>query len=74
MTAARQLAAASRYLAPEKLIIPTLILASENDKMVSVKCSCRLAKRLKAEIHIHPNAGHDIAVDDPEWLVKQISG
>jgi pimeloyl-[acyl-carrier protein] methyl ester esterase len=71
-TAIRQLAAASQFRAPEKLLIPCLVLASQNDGMVSVDCSVRLAKRLQAEIRIHPTAGHDISVDDPEWVVAQI--
>lgn len=71
-TTLRQLAAASQFRAPKKLLIPCLVLASQNDHMVSVSCSEKLAKILKAEIRIHPTAGHDISVDDPEWLVAQI--
>ncbi len=71
-TVIRQLTAATIYRAPKMIKTPTIVLASENDHMVSVNCSKRLAKRLKAEIRIHPSAGHDIAVDDPVWLSQQI--
>ncbi|MCB0348563.1 MAG: alpha/beta hydrolase [Bdellovibrionales bacterium] len=71
-TVVRQLTAAIRFKAPKKINVPVILLASENDNMVNVNCSKRLAKRLQAEIRIHPTAGHDIAVDDPAWLTNQI--
>lgn len=52
--------------------IPVLILASRNDRMVSVNCSRAIAQKWKAKIIEHPSAGHDISCDDPEWIVDQM--
>lgn len=68
----RQLWAAARYNAPDQIKIPALILASLKDAMVDVRCSKALAERLKAQIKFHPTAGHDLPLDEPEWIVQQI--
>lgn len=69
----RQLAAASRYkgplLPPE---VPTLLLASEKDRMVSVECSKKIAQFWHVPLKIHPWAGHELAFDDPAWVVTEI--
>lgn len=72
--ALRQLCAAMRYRAPaEKPDVPLLILASENDTLVHSACSVTLAQKWGTEIHIHPQAGHDIALDDGDWLAAQVA-
>lgn len=70
--AARQLLAASKARFPERLDVPVDILCSKNDRMVSVRNSLRLAEKWGVEPHVHPTAGHDIPVDDPEWLAEQL--
>lgn len=52
--------------------LPILILASVNDRMVSVECSRAISKAWGASIIEHPTAGHDLSADDPEWIVKQV--
>jgi pimeloyl-[acyl-carrier protein] methyl ester esterase len=68
----RQLAAASMFVAPETVSTPLLFLASQKDHMVDVRCSKALAERLHATIKFHPEAGHELPLEDPDWCLKQI--
>jgi alpha-beta hydrolase superfamily lysophospholipase len=67
----RQLRAARTFRMP-KLDVPTFIVAGARDAMVHPSCSYRLAKRLDAPCEIHPEAGHDLPLDDPAWLADRI--
>jgi len=68
-----QTLAAGRYPAPKiKPVKNTFIYCSQNDRLVSKACSERLAKHWKLPITWHPDAGHDLPLDDPDWLVEQI--
>jgi pimeloyl-ACP methyl ester carboxylesterase len=68
----RQLYAASRFKAPiETPVVPTLVLYSENDRMVSSACSKEIAKRWKAPSASHPTAGHDLTIDDAKWVIEK---
>jgi pimeloyl-[acyl-carrier protein] methyl ester esterase len=49
------------------------VLASPQDRMVSVNCSRAIAEKWQAPIVEHPTAGHDLSADDPKWLVSEIS-
>lgn len=68
----RQLIASSAFLSPSKIRIPLLILASLKDHMVDVRCSKSLAENLSAQIKFHPEAGHDLSLDDPDWVVDRL--
>jgi pimeloyl-ACP methyl ester carboxylesterase len=71
--ALRQLVAAARFRAPQTLpSLPTLLLASEHDRLVSSACSKALARRWQCELRVHPSAGHDLAQDDGPWLAAQV--
>lgn len=71
--AVRQLWAAARYRAPrEAPPMPLLLLASEGDGLVSNRCSRELAHRWQAPLRMHPWAGHDLPLDDPQWLVREL--
>lgn len=71
--ALRQLAAAARYRGPQqKPAVPLLVLASAADGLVSPHCSRRLAHRWSLPLRLHPWAGHDLALDDPDWLLQEI--
>lgn len=70
---ARQLLAAARFqpkLAAPSL--PVLVIGSLGDRMVNPRCSEEIARRWSAQLRQHANAGHDIPLDDPMWLVEQI--
>lgn len=71
----RQLLAAARYRSPQKSEIAQtpLFIASRGDRMVSWKCSERLAGKYAAPLILHDSAGHDLALDDPEWLLDQLT-
>ncbi len=71
----RQLVAASRSHAKKRIQIPTLILNSKGDRLVSPRCSEDLKRHLEGEkifLKTHDNAGHDIALDDPKWLKSKL--
>lgn len=69
----RQIAAASTVEFPEAPPIPTVLLGSWGDKLVSPQCTQTLAKRWKIEARMHAWAGHDIPIDDPQWLIEQLA-
>lgn len=68
----RQLLAAARYRGPHTPGVPTLLLASRRDRLVSVRCSEAMARAWQVPLRVHPGAGHDLALDDPAWLVDQL--
>jgi len=69
----RQLWAASRFVAPLTAPkIPTLLLASTQDALVSVDCSRGIAHQWRSPLAEHPRAGHDLPLDDPRWVVDQV--
>ncbi len=71
--ALRQLLAAARYRArPQAPAVPLLLLASEQDRLVDVRCSKALAQRWGSPLRLHPWAGHDLPLDDPAWVVAQL--
>ncbi|MCU4677360.1 alpha/beta hydrolase [Catenovulum sp. 2E275] len=70
----RQLWAAARFRLPENLTVPTLIFGSERDKLVDVKASMVLEQKWdNSSLYIHPKAGHDLPLDDSEWLAPKIA-
>lgn len=71
--AVRQLVAAARYRAPAQApSVPLLVLASACDGLVNPRCSRRLARQWSVEIAEHPSAGHDLPLDDGDWLAAQV--
>lgn len=68
----RQLFAAMRYRAPAQAPqVPLLMLAGAKDVLVSPQCSATLAHRWQVELRIHPEAGHDLPLDDSAWVIQQ---
>ncbi len=67
-----QLWAATRYRSPQKMTVPTLALVSAADRLVHPSCTVNLASALKFPLEIHPRAGHELALDDPQWVIQQI--
>lgn len=68
----RQLAAAARYRAAPAPAVATRVLSSAGDRLVSPRCSQRLAAAWKVPLALHPSAGHDLPLDDPDWLLAQL--
>ena len=71
--ALRQIIAAARYRAPRNApAVPLLILNSARDSLVDPRCSQRLAQAWQCPIEIHPEAGHDLPLDDGEWVAQRV--
>jgi pimeloyl-ACP methyl ester carboxylesterase len=70
-TIARQLLAAARFSVP-RIEQPCLLLSSQADRLVSPSCSGVLARQLGAPHYSHAEAGHDLPLDDPGWVIHQI--
>ncbi len=69
----RQLWAASRYMAPPQApTAPLLILDGAADTLVDPRCSRHLASAWQVDYAEHPIAGHDLPLDDPEWVVREV--
>lgn len=72
--ALKQLAAAVAFKAPakEKIHSKVLVLSSMRDRFTSSKCSYALARYYGFHQAVHPTAGHDLSLDDPEWVSEQV--
>jgi len=69
----RQLIAAARFHIPdEKPAQPVLILRSLEDHLVNPECSAALADHWQKPMHTHETAGHDIPLDDADWVCAKI--
>jgi len=72
--ALRQLVAAARFRAPAaRPALPLLVLSSSGDQLVDPRCSQHLAQAWRAEHRIHPDAGHDLPLDDGEWVAQRVA-
>ncbi len=68
-----QIAAAMTFNPPKQSPKPSLLfLAGKKDRLCHYTCSERIHKAWGGELAIHPEAGHDLAIDAPEWTVEQI--
>ncbi|RZI86657.1 MAG: alpha/beta hydrolase [Rubrivivax sp.] len=71
--ALRQLWAAARFKATAQVPqVPMLILASAQDGLVNPACSRALARHWGCNLVAHPSAGHDLPLDDGEWVARQV--
>lgn len=70
--AVAQLVAALRFRAPPRLPIPSLVLTSEGDRFTASSCSRRLAERFGSDFYVHATGGHDLPLDDPEWVASRV--
>lgn len=69
----RQLMAAMRYRAPDAApVVPLLLLAGAQDSLVNPQCSIALAKKWHCALRLHPDAGHDLPLDDAVWVARQV--
>lgn len=68
----RQLLAAARHHLPDRPpAVPLRLLCSRGDALVDPRCTHRLAARWQVPLAEHPHAGHDLPLDDPQWVVEQ---
>lgn len=67
----RQLLLAHRIQLSAPPKIPIAVIYSQNDRLVQCKCSEKISNWLKVSSYIHPTAGHDLPLDDPDWLIEK---
>jgi pimeloyl-ACP methyl ester carboxylesterase len=69
----RQILAAARYrpghLKPQA---PVLLLNSQADRLVAPECSAAIQSKWQLPLKRHPWAGHDLPLDDGDWVVTQL--
>lgn len=68
----RQLWAASRFRAPDRLGVPLFVLGTKADRFVDPRCTERLVAHFGAPVRWHDTAGHDLPADAPEWVIEQV--
>ena len=67
------LAAFSRLPTPNQILHCSVqVLVSRKDRLVASDCSRKLADYYQCSLVTHPEAGHDLPLDDPDWLLTQI--
>lgn len=67
----RQLFAAASFRAAP-ILQPALVLGGAKDRLVAPECSRALADALGATYRHHPTAGHDLPLEEPDWVITQI--
>ncbi len=71
--ALRQLLAAARYQRPENLpACPVLLLNGGGDRLVNPQCSEAIAAGMNLPLRRHPQAGHDLSLDAPDWVIAEV--
>lgn len=70
----RQLLAAMRFRAPSALphSVPAMIINGAGDRLVSPACSQVLSQAWELPLKAHPQAGHDLPLDAPQWLINTL--
>lgn len=71
-TGLSQLFAASRLQLPPGMPVPLLVLNALGDRLVDPRCSERVAEYFNAPLISHPWAGHDLPLEDPQWVADQV--
>jgi pimeloyl-ACP methyl ester carboxylesterase len=68
----RQILAAATFRAPLRAAVPTLVLAGARDGLVDNRCSMEIARQWHCAVALHPDAGHDLPLDDGAWVAGEI--
>lgn len=71
---ARQLIASMRYRASRtRPAAPMLLLCSKADDLVDWRCSQAISRAWGAPLRMHTKAGHDLPLDDPQWVARAVA-
>jgi pimeloyl-ACP methyl ester carboxylesterase len=71
---ARQLLASLRYRASRtRPAAPMLLLCSKADNLVDWRCSQAISRAWGAPLRLHTKAGHDLPLDDPQWVARAVA-
>lgn len=69
----RQLKAAASYRpGKHKPDVPLLLLSGRGDRLVAPTCSDAIQIEWQLQLKSHPWAGHDLTLDDSDWVVKHL--
>lgn len=68
----RQLWVASKFHSRGVLDVPSLVLCSLQDRLLDPMATMKVARAIGAEQRINHVAGHDLPLDDPEWVSLEI--
>ncbi|NQZ01800.1 MAG: alpha/beta hydrolase, partial [Bdellovibrionales bacterium] len=70
----KQLIAARNFRVPKPSDVfhKVQFFVSMGDRLVEPDCSKKLAKHFGSKLVEHPWAGHDLPIDDPEWLLNKL--
>jgi alpha-beta hydrolase superfamily lysophospholipase len=72
-TSMAQTIAATRFCGPLKAPIQNiLLLGSANDRLVHSSCTEKIGEAWKIPVHSHPTAGHDLTLDEADWVIAQV--
>lgn len=70
----RQLLASMRYRASRtRPAAPMLLLCSKADSLVDWRCSQAISRAWGAPLRLHTKAGHDLPLDDPQWVARAVA-
>ena len=69
----RQLLAARAFHAPARVEVPALVLSGARDPLADPSCSRVLASHLGVPFAVHPDAGHELALDAPDWFAGEVA-
>lgn len=71
---ARQLIASMRFRASRtRPAAPMLLLCSKADSLVDWRCSQAISRAWGAPLRLHTKAGHDLPLDDPQWVARAVT-
>lgn len=73
LSAKNQLIASATFSISSVPVQPLLIISSLTDRLVDYRCSLKLQQSWHKDYKQHNSAGHDLSLDDPEWLMTEIS-
>jgi pimeloyl-ACP methyl ester carboxylesterase len=69
----RQVLASMRYRASRtRPGSPLLLLCSKADSLVDWRCSQAISRAWGAPLRLHTRAGHDLPLDDPDWVARAV--
>ncbi|MDO8894795.1 MAG: alpha/beta hydrolase [Nitrosomonas sp.] len=71
-SARNQFLAAAKFSVTDKPQQPLLVVTSRADRLVDYRCSLKLAETWQTSYMQHETAGHDLPLDEPEWLAHVI--
>ncbi|MFO6422255.1 alpha/beta fold hydrolase [Motilimonas sp. KMU-193] len=71
----RQIIAAARFKPSIDMLVgkPVSFIYAKQDQLVNPKCTLALAKALKAATYVIDQAGHDVALDQPQVLANTLA-